>query len=299
MPFGMEPVKRHYRIGGNATVMADGSGAALGDLDALLVIGASRGIYISDPAFAGDTGAYAAAILALEPVGYWRLGESEGPTAADEMGDRDGTYNGGVTFGETALAGDGTAVALDGTDGEVEVPALALGDGPFTLALWVKFGQATEARYNGLLDNGAFFFHRKPSNHGSFPNQIAFGGNGTTVAAGAAITDTDPHFVVVTYEGGTSARIFIDGIEATTQAASEVIGDGDALHLGWDSGNDAFLNGVLDEVAIFDKVLMPEQIADLYAAESSGGGGVTPPENAVMDGLAYVLEGEDFVVHGN
>ena len=36
--------------------------------------------------------AYGNAVIAREPINYWRLGESAGPTAYDEMGNLDGTY---------------------------------------------------------------------------------------------------------------------------------------------------------------------------------------------------------------
>lgn len=228
--------------------------------------------------------AYSDAVLALSPVAYWRLGEASGTTANDEVGSLDGTYVGGVTLGAPSLlTGDSdTAVALNGTSGEITVgddAALDFGNGPFSLSLWVKFGVATETRYNGLLDKGSFFLHRKPSNHGSFPNKIAFGktGGSTVLGSTTAIADTNAHFIVLTYNGGTTGRVYIDGVEGTSQGSTQTIVDtNDALHIGFDIGNSAFLNGTIDEVALFDAVLTAQQIADLYAAAESEAQTVSP-----------------------
>jgi hypothetical protein len=73
------------------------------------------------------TDPYSAAVLAKGPVGYWRLGESGGPTAADSSGNgADGTYFGDLNFGEPgAIAGSAdTAIGLNGfSSGDyVEIP---------------------------------------------------------------------------------------------------------------------------------------------------------------------------------
>lgn len=70
---------------------------------------------------------YSDVILAKGPVGYWRLGEAAGPTAADASGNgSDGVYFGSPTFGQPgAIANDpDTAIACNGPDSRdyVEVP---------------------------------------------------------------------------------------------------------------------------------------------------------------------------------
>ncbi len=62
---------------------------------------------------------YSSVVLAKGPVGYWRLGEASGPTAADASGNGyDGTYLGNPAFGQTgAIVNDpDTAVAFNGPD---------------------------------------------------------------------------------------------------------------------------------------------------------------------------------------
>lgn len=73
------------------------------------------------------TDPYSTVVLAKGPVGYWRLSESSGPTAADTSGNSyGGAYFGNPGFGQPgALAGSpDTAVGLHGFDSGdyIEVP---------------------------------------------------------------------------------------------------------------------------------------------------------------------------------
>lgn len=71
---------------------------------------------------------YSSIVLGKGPVGYWRLGEAEGPTASDASGNgSDGAYIGNPAFGDPgAISNDAdTAVRLNGPDlpGYVEIPS--------------------------------------------------------------------------------------------------------------------------------------------------------------------------------
>jgi hypothetical protein len=70
---------------------------------------------------------YSSVVLAKGPVGYWRLGEASGPTAADASGNGyDGTYVGNPIFGQAgAIMNDAdTAIGLNGPASKdyVEIP---------------------------------------------------------------------------------------------------------------------------------------------------------------------------------
>lgn len=88
---------------------------------------------------------YRAAVLAKNPVAYWRLGESDGTSAADETGNgHDGTYVGNPVLGQQgAINGDpNTAVQFSGGS-YVEIPTSAdfsqqtSGDG-LTVEAWMR-----------------------------------------------------------------------------------------------------------------------------------------------------------------
>src|SRR5438105_4694291 len=89
-------------------------------------------------------GNYASAVAADAPVGYWRLDEASGTTAADFSGSHSNplTYQGGYTLSTYpgAISGDpDAAVALNGSTGAVTATkAPTAGTTNFSLEAWVN-----------------------------------------------------------------------------------------------------------------------------------------------------------------
>jgi hypothetical protein len=81
---------------------------------------------------------------AMQPYGWWRLGESSGTTAGDSIGTNNGTYNNSPTLAVAgAIAGSSnTAVTFNGTNQDVTVGPLTDIDKvlarPFTIEMWIK-----------------------------------------------------------------------------------------------------------------------------------------------------------------
>jgi hypothetical protein len=86
---------------------------------------------------------YREAVLTDEPVGYWRLGETSGSTAADETGANPGTYENGPALGlPGAINGDtDRRLGLDGVDDDVRIPGSASLDvrHQLTFEAWMKY----------------------------------------------------------------------------------------------------------------------------------------------------------------
>ena len=90
--------------------------------------------------------AYAAAVLMKHPVGYWRLGEKNGPEAADASGNNHhGKYLGAPAFGQRgALEGDpDTAVRFAPPSSSVEIASSAQFSQPssgrgLTVEVWMR-----------------------------------------------------------------------------------------------------------------------------------------------------------------
>ena len=89
-----------------------------------------------------SAGGYREVVLADEPLAYWRLEETTGPTAHDETKNHnDAAYStAGITFAERgALAEGGSGVRLDGRSGKIVVgnlfdfPGLA----HFAIEAWI------------------------------------------------------------------------------------------------------------------------------------------------------------------
>jgi hypothetical protein len=71
------------------------------------------------------TSSYSTAVLASNPVSYWRLGESGGATAVDEMGTNPGSYANGVALGGLGAVWNDSdrAASFDGVNDQVSVPS--------------------------------------------------------------------------------------------------------------------------------------------------------------------------------
>ncbi|HEX5923488.1 MAG TPA: hypothetical protein VFY45_06625, partial [Baekduia sp.] len=71
-----------------------------------------------------DETSYATSVRSDTPLAYWRLGESSGTTAADDLTAHPATYTGSPTLGGTGalIADSNKAPTLDGVDDRADAP---------------------------------------------------------------------------------------------------------------------------------------------------------------------------------
>ncbi len=173
-----------------------------------------------------------------------------------------------------ATADGDPAVDLNGTTGYVTVPdaaALRLGDGPFTLEAWVNrptLGATYPGDQEQVFDKSDGGYQINIQNNVVYFDQAAVG----TIARSTTAMGTGWHHIVVTKSGG-AVHIYQDGAEVTGAVTLRTLTDGSRpLVLGVRRGNTtAFLDGQLDEVAVYRSVLTPAQVAAHYAARSATG----------------------------
>jgi hypothetical protein len=208
----------------------------------------------------GSVPAYSSAVLADGPAGYWRLGETSGTTAGDSAGPNPGQYRNGATLAAPSLLTSdpgNAAVSLDGVDDHVSVadaPAVSPTD-RLSVEAWVK--------PDALPASGSFASVVTKQNayslqfDGSTLEWTLFVG-GTpfrTRAPAGAVTAGARHHVVGTYDG-TWARLYVDGSEAAVHSLSGAVDSTThPLTLGAWSATDEFLDGTLDEVAVYGTAL--------------------------------------------
>jgi Concanavalin A-like lectin/glucanases superfamily len=220
------------------------------------------------------TSAYGRAVAADNPIGWWRLGDTSGSTAVDQMGASNGTYSAtGVTLNQPSLvpAESNKADAFNGSTGYVRVPAAAAFNltRAITLEAWIKptslpstgvfrsvmtKGEAYSLQFNGprleltVIQSGTRRRLQTPA--------------GVIVAGGT-------YHVVGTFDGSTQ-RLYVNGTQvasaalsgsASTSTAPIVIGS-------WD-GTQEFFNGVIDEPAVYGTVLSATQVRAHYDAASA------------------------------
>jgi hypothetical protein len=234
------------------------------------------GAGVIQPAAAGAAAlTYAQTVAADSPVGYWRLGEASGTDVADSAGSNTGQYIGSPTLGATGAVAGNTAVTFVAASAahKVDVPdhaSLDVGD-TFTIEFWLK--RASQAGLQCPLDKGT---------GGALAWVVAFnganfffgdsGGNWIINNITGVCNDTTTfHHVVITKSGATT-KLYQDGVDlapATTNqtiaSSTSVLRMGATVSLG--GGNTWWLNGTLDEVALYATALSAARVSAHYAAK--------------------------------
>jgi hypothetical protein len=227
------------------------------------------------------------------PIGYWRLDDSGDAGAADSsIYDDTGSYFGGVAYGSAgALTSDADkAVTLGGNAG-INVPVSGdapSGTAPVTIEAWINAGSfvagtsrpiAASSHFkqiNDGLPNGTWSLSLSPTSS-SAANLVADFGTGPEASASTLSPDTW-YFVVAT-DDGSMQRLYINGsLDASFAATSSKV-DGN-FTIGYVPGHFVtpqiqipakFFNGKVDDVALYDSVLSPGEVAGQYTAATTVG----------------------------
>jgi hypothetical protein len=249
---------------------------------------------------------YARAVLADKPAAYWRLGESRGPKAADASGHgNDGRYLGRPIFGQKgAIPSDpDRAIGLDGPKGRsyVEAPdhkdfSIATSGKGLTVEVWMRpdqldfegEGKKASEKYIHWLGKGekgqyewGFRFYSHKSERPNRISAYAWNPDGK-LGAGAYVEDRLTAgawlHLVATFDDprkpNAQVRLYKNGEPSAHNKSSGTLyktfevkpKHGRApVRLGTRDLK-SFLTGGLDEVAIYPRVLTPEEILRHYKA---------------------------------
>ncbi len=242
---------------------------------------------ISEPRYASGSQAYADAVKAAAPVNYWRLGDSSGAVALDEISNGgNGSYRDGVALGAVGafLDGDDGAVTLEGSRSAVSVPSESIsGATSLSAELWFKTNEpsgvllglqntelgTTPTRWNAsLLVDG----------EGKLRGHLWDDGQATPwpVMGGVKVTDDRWHHVVIT-GGPTGQSLYLDGAKIGSKTGA--VKPETLLHayLGagysseeWDGQARAtrYFDGRLDEAALYTRELTAQTVAEHYKART-------------------------------
>ena len=219
-----------------------------------------------------------AQIISNNPIGYWQLNETAGPTAYDAMGNYNGTGAGGIIFGVpgvtnapfTGFGPGNLAAQFDGTDADVAIPAFNLNTTNFTITGWIKpngaqtswagivfcrsgtttsglnYGTTNELRYTWNNTSGSYNWNSHlvpPTNAWTF----------------MALVITPTNAVMYMATNGTLQS----ATNAVANAAQTFAG---TTYLGQDPAGGRWFNGGLDEIAIYNKTLTGSQISQILSA---------------------------------
>lgn len=195
--------------------------------------------------------------LAEDPISYWGLdGNSNDSNGSNNGTDTSITYSTGK-FGNGAVFNGTTSMINVGTDNSLNLTSA------LTIAAWIYptgWGENNFGRiFQRHVGSTGYMLYLSSSISG-----ITFNAGGD-ISSQQSIELNKWQFVVATLSGGT-AKIYINGI-LVTQASGTISGaSGEAGYIGNRSNNsgDRTFDGILDDVAIFDRALTATEIFELY-----------------------------------
>ena len=231
-------------------------------------------------------GPYAKAVLESKPLAYWRLGELTGPGAADatEHGNV-GRYEDGVAFylegpDSPGFCGPGVINrAPHFAGGRMEAVLRGLGS-TYSVELWFTNCLPGDAR----AVTGHLFSRGADGQKDAAGDHLGIGGtagnsgklffyNGDSLKETLAGTTEIPpkkwtHVVLV--RDGRKVAVYLNGNpkpEVSGEAAAGFAPDCVQVFVGGRNDNLANFEGRIDEAALYDRALSPEEIARHYAAK--------------------------------
>ncbi|HWY87646.1 MAG TPA: LamG domain-containing protein [Gemmataceae bacterium] len=247
-------------------------------------------------------GSYPKAVLASQPVGYWRLEETRGPVAADSSGHKEnGQYRGGVTLQLPGAFANDLSAGFDGKTGYVEVPGSTAFSVPtsrkgLSVEVWfnpaaLKFRGESKDPYVYWLGKGesaqqewALRFYSQVSTR---PNRISAyvfsrsGGKGAGAFVEEPVHANEWIHIVACFDAGdknskgAGVSIYKDGVlrgsPATQHGARyssfDVVPHAGTAPLRFGTRNfTSYFDGGLDEVAIYPRVLTALEVQEHYRA---------------------------------
>lgn len=224
------------------------------------------------PDCGGGSSAYALGICDVQPVGYWRLGETSGPPALDQTDLQDGSYGASVAFGSGALSESNGAITTNtASDGYGSVAYEPYGNYStlenLSVETWIRTTRVDSYERCAVCRDSAFRLGVKGGkawaavSHNAVTPLVVKTLTGTT-----NIADGEWHHLVITYNG-TSGKLYVDGqpegtpYPADTRVFSSV-GKGIRIGRGSVSSSNTAFMGSIDEVAIYDHALTATTVSN-------------------------------------
>ncbi len=227
---------------------------------------------------------YVDVVLASRPIGYWRLDDSGTADAIDSSpNENHAVYSSVVEYGRESFSpAIGTAAHFDGSAdglvvGAADVPNVySLLANNFTVEAWVRCDFTTEhlglIAATGTPDRKCwgFFYDSRPDRGVGF-GFVTYGIKAYRFTLFPVPENTWTH-VVVAFDRSNNAHLYLNGQYKQSVTGHKPVTAPESKCILLLGGTDFEpWEGDLDEVAIYDRVLSPNEIALHYAARS------TPP----------------------
>ncbi|MCB0911275.1 MAG: PKD domain-containing protein, partial [Propionibacteriaceae bacterium] len=216
--------------------------------------------------------AYGAMVYADDPDLYWRLAETTGTTAADSGRSLNaGTYVNGPTQGVAGVLTDNTAASFDGGNDFVTSNAQFSNPTIYSEEAWFKTTDATGGKIMGFGNSNTGTSSSYDRHIYLQPDgKVVFGvwtGQTNTITSATAYNDGAWHHVVAT-QADDGMKLYLDGVLVGTNPQAAAQNYTGYWKVGGDTtwGSDAYLNGTIDEVAVYSVELTQAQVTNHYTA---------------------------------
>lgn len=221
---------------------------------------------------------YRDAVMADGPIAYYRLGETTGSVATNEVDPSPtGAFQGALELGAPgAITTDfNTAVLFDPDNSAISVDGLPSFEGkqPFTLEVWIH--PTFDTQFHSIVTkwhvvssvsaNGYQLFH--DDDRLSFHREAGAATNGDFIDFDGLV-DQKYSYVVAVFDG-TAMKLYVDAALVMSTTADTPIPPTDTPFMIGnmnDSPTWAPFNGYIDEVAVYAHALLPDQITAHYVA---------------------------------
>jgi hypothetical protein len=264
---------------------------------------------------------YSASVLADNPVGYWRLGQTSGIGAADATGNGfTGVYNALATGtgpgnlgqpgprpddGFPGLADDNRAAHLNGTNSHVSVADRAELDitGAVTMEAWIKLDDypvgngGIISKYVGSGSQRGYQIYVNLQNGGIGALGMVISPDGTFTGARDVVDDVALPLgqwlhLAGTYQPNQFMRLYVNGElvhEVTSNIPANIFSNTSDLWLGrqFSSSADFHLPGLIDEAAVYARALTSAELLEHYLAATTLAGDYN--DDGVVDAADYVV----------
>src|SRR3989338_39996 len=218
-------------------------------------------------------------------ISYWKLDETSGTTAYDSFGTNNGTLYNSPTWTSGKFNNALNFTGGTGTDADyVQVNnSYSINPERITVEAWAKSGGATWNNYGTIVSKRDAYILHPVSASKNMQFYIYAGGawQSVTFTADGSFDITQWHHYVGTYDGS-NIKIYVDGVLKTTTAYTGVINitDTGVLTIGRDDGLDRYLNGSIDDAAVYNRALTADEVLGRYgdytvtalARDASNGG---------------------------
>lgn len=211
----------------------------------------------------------------------WEFEENGGATVLDSSSDNNGTIYNGATRGTGST---GFGVSLNGVNQYIQsnAPLASLGstNTPYALSAWVRVPA-------GVSSGNIVHISSSPTGSGWCIPFLrlqegvfrATGWDGGAVSA-ASTTTVEPdrwYQVMTTWDSENGLRLFVDGVleDSSPQSTFNAYGAPVYVSVGLSNNNcsedQGYLQGEVDDIRVYDRVIQPEDVQDIINPETTGG----------------------------